>query len=168
MTVLHVDAGAATLTVGGRAMPCAIGRAGACPAGAKREGDGMTPLGRWPIRAVLLRADRVAVPAGLRLPWRRLRPADGWSDDPADPAYNRPVVHPHLFSAERMWRDDGLYDVVLVLGHNDAPPASGAGSAIFLHCWNEGAATEGCVAIARERLLELLPELGQGDWVDIA
>ncbi len=168
MNSLRVDAAARTLRAFGQTMPCAIGRGGTCPAADKREGDGRTPQGRWPIRAVLLRPDRVARPA-LRLPWRWLRRADGWSDDPADPAYNRPVVHPHAQSAERMWRDDGLYDVVVVLGHNDAPPVAGAGSAIFLHCWNEAAPTEGCVAVAKQALLALLPRLAAGeDFVQIS
>lgn len=166
MSVLRVDAAARTLRAFGRVIPCAIGRGGACAAEDKSEGDGMTPRGRWPIRAMLLRADRVAIPQ-MRLPWRRVRPADGWSDDPADPAYNRPVAHPHRFSAERLWRDDGLYDAIVVLGHNDGPPVPGAGSAIFLHCWNDGAPTEGCVAVAREELLALLPRLAAGDVVEI-
>lgn len=151
------------LHVKSRSIPCSMGRAGVCLAGEKREGDGATPLGTWPFRGVLLRPDRVAPATGLRLPWRWLRPDDGWSDDPADPAYNRPVRHPHPFSAERLWRDDGLYDVIVVLGHNDAPPVPGAGSAIFLHCWREDTATEGCVAIAREALLDLLPALAAGE-----
>ena len=148
------------------AIPCTIGRSGAAPAADKREGDGKTPLGNWRLRGVLLRPDRVALPQGLRLPWRWLRPDDGWSDDPADPAYNRPVRHPHPFSAERLWRDDGLYDVIVLLGHNDAPPIPGMGSAIFWHCLGDGP-TEGCVAIPRDRLLALLPGLSPGNRLQI-
>ncbi|PXA84380.1 hypothetical protein DMC47_40640 [Nostoc sp. 3335mG] len=144
---------------------CAIGKGGACEAADKREGDGCTPLGIWPIRAVLLRpGTELSPPAGL--PWRWLRPADGWSDDGADPAYNRPVHHPHGFSAERMWRDDAHYDAVLVLGHNDHPPIPGAGSAIFLHLRGAGP-TEGCVAIDREDMRRLLADLEPGSVVDI-
>jgi len=157
-----------TLGIGERTIPCAIGRNGACPADDKREGDGMTPLGMWPVRAVLFRPDRSRPPAGLKLPWRWVREDDGWSDDPADPAYNRPIRHPRPFSAERLWRDDGLYDVVVTLGHNDAPPMPGLGSAIFLHCWNEAKPTEGCVAVDRGELLALLPMLGAGSEVRIA
>lgn len=146
--------------------PYLIGRAGTIAAEAKREGDGASPRGRWPIRCVLLRPDRVALPQGLALPWRWLRPDDGWSDDPADPAYNRPVRHPHGFSAERLWRDDSAYDVILVLGHNDAPPVRGAGSAIFVHVADPAAThTEGCVAIPKDKLLALLPTLRPGDAV---
>ena len=150
---------AGLLHAGARTIPCSIGRGGLIAAGDKREGDGATPIGLWPLRGALLRPDRVALPEGLKLPWRWIRPDDGWSDGVNDPAYNRPVRHPHAYSAERLWRDDGLYDVVVVLGHNDAPPVSGAGSAIFLHCWRDGATTEGCVAIAKEEMLRLLPNL---------
>lgn len=168
MTIIRVDSAARSLSAFGDSIPCAIGRSGACPAELKREGDGMTPYGNWPIRAVLLRPDRIAMPEGLALPWRWIRPEDGWSDDVADPCYNRPVVHPHRFLAERLWRDDGLYDVILVLGHNDAPPVPGMGSAIFLHCRNDAKPTEGCVAIEKSRLLALLPRLQPGDSVEIS
>jgi L,D-peptidoglycan transpeptidase YkuD (ErfK/YbiS/YcfS/YnhG family) len=164
---VRVDSAGRTLTgPDGVAIPCTIGRAGACPAAAKREGDGMTPLGCWPIRAVMFRPGRGAPPAGLALPWRWVREGDGWSDGPGDPQYNRPVRHPHRFSAERLERDDGLYDVIVVLGHNDAPPVRGMGSAIFLHC-GEGQPTEGCVAIGKEALLRLLAQLRAGDVVEI-
>jgi L,D-peptidoglycan transpeptidase YkuD (ErfK/YbiS/YcfS/YnhG family) len=162
---LVVDAAARTLRIGETLLPCAIGRGGACDAIDKREGDGRTPKGRWPIRAALLRPDRRLLPP-RRLAWRWLRPEDGWSDDPRDPAYNRPVRHPHFWSAERLWRDDTLYDAILVLGHNDAPPIAGAGSAIFLHI-REGDATEGCVAVARPVMLGLLADLAADSDVDI-
>jgi L,D-peptidoglycan transpeptidase YkuD (ErfK/YbiS/YcfS/YnhG family) len=164
--ILRVDTATRLFLVGDEAIPCTIGRSGACPAAAKREGDGFTPLGRWPLRGALVRRDRVP-PLALALPWRRIDPADGWSDDPRDPAYNRPVRHPHSHSAERLWRDDGAYDVIVPLGYNDAPPSAGAGSAIFLHCTDFARPTEGCVAIAREALLELLPRLTTAEIVEI-
>jgi L,D-peptidoglycan transpeptidase YkuD (ErfK/YbiS/YcfS/YnhG family) len=167
MTCLIGSVSTATLSGFGETLPASFGKGGAIVAAAKREGDRASPLGRWPIRAVLLRPDRVALPA-LRLPWRWLRPQDGWSDDPADPAYNRPVSLPHRFSAEALWRDDGAYDVIVVLGHNDAPPQPGWGSAIFWHCRQpDGRATEGCVAVARTALQHWLPLLMPGDTVVI-
>ncbi len=164
---LRVDTSARTLSAFGETWPCIIGRSGAIPADAKREGDGATPLGRWPLRTLLLRPDRVALPA-TSLPWRWLRHDDGWSDGSADPAYNRPVRHPHAYSAEHLWRDDGLYDVIVTLGHNDAPPVTGAGSAIFLHCAApDGKPTEGCVALPREVLLGLVERLAPKDFIEI-
>lgn len=165
MSVIRVDAAAGRLTLGDMQMPCTIGRGGACPAAAKREGDGCTPLGTWPVRGVLLRLGK-ADPAAIRLPWRWVREEDGWSDDPADPAYNRPVHLPHPYSAERLLRDDDAYDVIVVLGHNDAPPVPGLGSAIFFHL-SEGRPTAGCVAVERADMLRLLPLLAPGDVMEI-
>lgn len=167
MTGVRLDSAALILSgPDGTTIPCAIGRAGACAADAKREGDGKTPLGHWPIRTVLFRPDHAAPPAGMTLPWRWVRPDDGWSDDVGDSAYNRPVRHPHAHSAERLVRDDGAYDVIVVLGHNDAPPVQGLGSAVFLHC-SEGRPTAGCVAVEKDALLTLLSQLRPGDAVEI-
>ncbi|WP_019834221.1 L,D-transpeptidase family protein [Sphingomonas sp. PR090111-T3T-6A] len=165
MTELVVDSSAHTLQIGNTVVSCAIGRGGAREAADKREGDGATPLGRWPIRAALLRPNRGLLPPE-HLPWRWLREDDGWSDDPRDPAYNRPVRHPHGYSAERLWRDDGLYDAILLLGHNDDPPVAGMGSAIFLHL-REGDTTEGCVAVPRETIAGLLARLRPGSFLMI-
>lgn len=164
---LVADGKAGLLHAGDRAIPCSIGKGGLIAPADKREGDGASPIGVWPVRGVLLRPDRVALPEGLQLPWRWLRPSDGWSDGVDDPAYNRPVRHPHGFSAEKLWREDELYDVIVVLGHNDDPVVPGAGSAIFWHCWRDGAATEGCVAIAKAEMLALLPSLAPGDALQI-
>lgn len=162
-----VDTAALTLTAFGETWPCVIGKGGAVPAAAKREGDGAIPLGVWPVRCALLRPDRGLIPP-RHLPWRWLREADGWSDDPADPAYNRPVTHPHSYSAERLWRDDGVYDVIFVLGHNDAPPVPGRGSAIFLHVTRpDRAPTEGCVAVDRPVLVVLLAKLADNATVTV-
>lgn len=164
---LIVDTAAKTLTAFGESHRCAIGKAGALPAGEKREGDGATPLGDWPLLGILLRPDRVP-PLPLQLPWRWLHPADGWSDDAADPAYNRPVSHPHPHSAERLWRDDAIYDVIVVLGHNLHPPLPGAGSAIFWHLARpDFSPTEGCIAIDRTAMLELLPRLAGGQQLSV-
>ena len=165
MSVIRVDTGAGRLSFGDIEMACKIGRSGACAAADKREGDGCTPLGSWPVRGVLLRRGKVAAD-GIRLPWRWVREGDGWSDDPADPAYNRPVHLPRSHSAESLLREDDAYDVIVVLGHNDAPPVPGRGSAIFFHL-SEGRPTAGCVAVEREDMLKLLALLAPGDVMEI-
>ena len=165
MSLIRVESGAGRLTFGDLVMSCTIGRGGSCAAVDKREGDGCTPLGSWPIRAALLRPGKVSA-MGLSLPWRWIRSADGWSDDPVDPAYNRPVRLPRGFSAESLIREDDAYDVIIVLGHNDAPPVRGQGSAIFFHL-SEGRPTAGCVAVERSDMLRLLPLLAPGDAMEI-
>ena len=140
---------------------CALGRRGVTTN--KREGDGATPVGTMALRYVLYRPDRVTPPA-TRLSLRALQPEDGWCDDPESPEYNRPVRRPFPARHESLWRDDELYDLIVVLGWNDAPPVVARGSAIFLHVAGEGyAPTEGCVALARPDLLRLLADCGPDD-----
>ncbi len=164
--MIVVDGCAGRLTLGDFACDCVIGKGGLINATDKREGDGATPLGDWPVKGVLLRPERIA-PENLTLPWRWIREEDGWCDDPADPSYNRPVHLPRATSHECLARDDQAYDAIVLLGHNDAPPVPGMGSAIFFHQWVIGAdgapgATEGCVAVAPESMRAILPMLRPG------
>src|ERR1700736_5079006 len=79
----------------------------------KREGDGASPEGSFPLLYGFYRADRVArPPSGLAM--TALHPDDGWVDDPQDPNYNRLVKLPYAASHEEMWLADRLYDLVVV------------------------------------------------------
>jgi L,D-peptidoglycan transpeptidase YkuD (ErfK/YbiS/YcfS/YnhG family) len=133
----------------------------------KREGDGATPAGTYPLVSVLYRPDRITPPAS-HLPVSSLAPSHGWVDDPADANYNRLVSLPYPASAEQMWREDDLYDALVVIGYNMEPITPGAGSAIFLHIATpDFAPTAGCVAVNKEVLLGLLPLLGPGSAITI-
>lgn len=148
--------------------PCALGRSGLVEE--KREGDGGTPLGRFPLRSLRYRQDRLAAPV-TALPLIPTCPDDGWCDAPNDPSYNRPVRLPYPASAEKMWRADHLYDAVVPLGYNDDPVAPGAGSAIFFHLANEKDGllqpTEGCVALRLEDMLAVLELCAPGTQMRI-
>ena len=147
-------------------LPCALGRGGR--SWTKREGDGATPSGAWRPLAVLYRADRAGRPR-TALPVRRLRPDDGWCDAVGDRNYNRHVHHPYPASAERLWRSDGVYDVIVVLDHNTRPRVQRAGSAIFMHLARPHfPPTEGCIALTRRDLLLLLSRLGPRMRIAIA
>ena len=134
----------------------------------KREGDGASPAGTFPLLYGYYRPDRLTMPqSGLRM--TPLRPEDGWVDDPKDPNYNRPVTLPYPARHEEMWRADGLYDIVIVIGYNTGPVVPGAGSAIFLHVARpDMAPTEGCIAVERSVLVRLLPMLEPGSKITIA
>lgn len=143
---------------GDKVWRAAVGRCGIAPK--RAEGDGISPLGCWPIRRVLYRADRLAAPVSV-FPTSAIAPEDGWCDAPAHPDYNRPVTLPFAASHEEMWRADGLYDVVVVLGHNDDPVVPGAGSAVFLHVAGaDYGPTAGCAALTLSDLLEFLALAG--------
>jgi L,D-peptidoglycan transpeptidase YkuD (ErfK/YbiS/YcfS/YnhG family) len=134
----------------------ALGRHGV--RGDKQEGDGATPAGRLPLRRVLYRADRVS-PLDCSVPIEPIAPDDGWCDDPDHPDYNRKVRLPHDAHHEELWRADGLYDVLGVLGWNDSPVVRGRGSAIFLHIARpDYTPTAGCIALAAADLRRVLAE----------
>lgn len=153
------------LILGALKLRCALGATGITAA--KREGDKATPAGRFLLRRVLYRPDRLAAPQ-TALPVAPIGPQDGWCDAPGDPEYNKPVTLPYAASHERLWRDDHLYDIVVILGYNDAPPVAEKGSAIFLHVARPGyAPTEGCVALALADLEAVLARCGPGDCIYI-
>ena len=153
------------LRMGPVEVPCALGRSGCRTL--KREGDGATPRGTWIARAVYYRPDRMLRPRS-GLPVRPIRAHDGWCDAPGDANYNRRVRHPYPASAERLWRSDALYDVIVVLGYNERPRVQGRGSAIFMHVARAGyQPTEGCIALARPHLLRLVGRLGAASAVAV-
>src|SRR5258706_2787605 len=140
---------------------CAVGRSGI--AEKLREGDGVTPTGVWPFRNVLYRADRVARPKSV-LPIAPIEPDQAWCDMPDNPNYNRLVRLPYASLDERPWRADGLYDLIVVIGFNDAPVIPGKGSAIFVHlARSDYGETQGCVALSLDDLTQALARLRAED-----
>ena len=147
------------LVVGGIAFPCVLGRSGIRVA--KREGDGATPRGRLPLRALFQRLDR-APRLPCLLPTRRIRPDLAWCDDPADRRYNRLMPRPKGEVEERLWRADRLYDVIVPLGWNDGPVVKGRGSSIFWHLTRPNRSpTAGCVAVEPAVFRKVLPRLAK-------
>lgn len=148
------------LSIGGCSFPCALGRSGRRHM--KREGDGATPIGDWPLREAFYRPDRMRRPL-TGLPLRALHRDDGWCDATGDRNYNRNIRRPYPGSAEGMWREDHLYDIVIVAGYNDFPRVQGLGSAIFMHLARPGyTPSEGCVTLKRAHMLRLLVALRPG------
>lgn len=138
-------------------IPVALGRGGI--RADKREGDGGTPRGRFhPVR-LWWRADRLARPRTL-LPVRRVRRDQAWCEDPTDRRYNRPFIRSANEPGDRLWRDDGLYDLVLEIDHNVRPRIAGRGSAVFVHVAPPGfSPTAGCVALRQHDLKRLLTRI---------
>ena len=152
---------------GGLSLRCALGKGGVLPAAEKREGDGASPAGVWPVRRVWYRADK-GPPPETGIPVIALRPEDGWCDAPGDARYNQWVPLPCPARHERLWREDGLYDLIVELGYNDDPPVTGKGSAIFLHVARPGyLPTEGCAALAEDDLRAVLKRLQGGSVIEI-
>lgn len=148
------DATTGTLIIGPNRFDCTLGRAGV--AVEKTEGDGKTPIGTYPLRQLLYRADRLQQPE-TGLPVSVLTPDIGWCEDPAHPDYNLQIRLPHPSVHDKMTRDDNLYDLTVIIGYNDSPPVPGKGSAIFLHLARpDFSPTAGCVGLRQEDLLFVL------------
>jgi L,D-peptidoglycan transpeptidase YkuD (ErfK/YbiS/YcfS/YnhG family) len=125
----------------------------------KMEGDGATPRGIFPLREIFYRSDRLKKPK-TQLKATPLHPDFGWCDDPTDPMYNQFVPLPYPGRHEILWREDHVYDLILVVGYNDDPIVPYKGSAIFIHLAREDyQPTEGCIALSLPDLLSILAQI---------
>ncbi|WP_332060026.1 L,D-transpeptidase family protein [Bartonella sp. CB74] len=138
---------------------CALGRAGI--SAFKREGDGATPLARMRCLRGFRGNFSRSFPRSI-LPFHRIRVQDGWCDASGDANYNRLVRLPYGNSAEKMYREDGLYAIVLSLDWNITERKMARGSAIFMHLARENyTPTEGCIALSRRDMERLLPHISR-------
>ena len=146
------------LIAGQLSLPVALGRGGV--KANKREGDGATPRGTFRLKRLWWRAERHARPATL-LPAQRIKPDDGWCEDPSDRHYNQRIKVPPQSKADRLARNDNLYDFIVELDHNTSPRVAGRGSAVFIHVARpQFAPTAGCVALELSSLRRLLARVG--------
>lgn len=139
-------------------VPASVGRTGVIDAEKKREGDGHTPAGLYALPFAFGYAPTIV----SAMPYRESTADIIWVDDPSAPDYNRWTTRSasQAKSFEVMRRDDGQYEIGLVIAYNMEPPTPGAGSAIFLHVWKApGAFTSGCVAVEKGTLDVLLARL---------
>lgn len=160
----------ATAVWNGKEYPAMVGKNGATKN--KREGDGCTPLGRYPLELGFYRADRRAMPAtGFK--WHALAEGDCWCDEVGHELYNHFIPGTHALAQRfgasgTMLKQGHEYDVLYSLGYNTKPVVQGAGSAILLHGWREGAThSGGCVVLPNNVLSQLADEFQPGDGVDI-
>ena len=138
-----------------------IGINGFAPAGEKREGDGRTPSGIYPLKMTFGYDEST----GTKMPYLQTLADDIWVDDPNADDYNQWVkkTDPRATSYEKMRRDDNLYKYGIVIEYNTSPVIKGYGSAIFLHIWKgEGIPTAGCVAVSEEDIIKIM------GWLDPA
>jgi L,D-peptidoglycan transpeptidase YkuD (ErfK/YbiS/YcfS/YnhG family) len=146
------------LIAGQLSLPVALGRGGI--KANKREGDGATPRGTFRLKRLWWRAGRHPRPATL-LPVQRIMPDDGWCEDPIDRHYNQRIKVPPKSKADRLAREDNLYDFIVELDHNTKPRVAARGSAVFIHVARPGfAPTAGCIALDINSLRRLLAHLG--------
>ncbi|WP_455474086.1 L,D-transpeptidase family protein [Bartonella sp. B30(2025)] len=138
---------------------CALGRTGI--SALKREGDGATPLAHMRCLKGFF-GDSYRPFLRSVLPFHRIRIQDGWCDASGDANYNRLVRLPYSNNAEKMYREDGLYDIVVVLDWNITERKMAKGSAIFMHLARKNyTPTQGCIALSRRDMERLLPHMNR-------
>jgi L,D-peptidoglycan transpeptidase YkuD (ErfK/YbiS/YcfS/YnhG family) len=143
----------------------AVGTAGVRPD--KKEGDGATPAGTFLLPFGMYRRDRIEIPP-TDFPMTPLNQSHAWVNEPSDPHYNQLVELPYSSRTERLWRNDGIYDLLAVVGYNMNPTQPGSGSAIFLHIARPSfSPTEGCISVKRSILLQLITMLGADSTLTI-
>ena len=136
-----------------------IGEKGFAAIDNKREGDGKSPSGIFPL-GIAFGYDPSVV---TKMPYRQATDDDFWVDDVNSEDYNKWVKgKPNAASCEKMKRDDDQYKYGVVIEYNMHPIVKGKGSAIFLHVWKRGKSTVGCVSMPEEMVLKIL------GWLDPA
>tara|TARA_Y200000002_G_scaffold215753_1_gene178059 strand:+ start:931 stop:1425 length:495 start_codon:yes stop_codon:yes gene_type:complete len=146
-------------------LQCALGLNGLT--NNKIEGDLSTPIGIFQFNKIYYRADRLGH-TNFLLNSSVIQKNDGWCDDKKSEFYNQHIKFPFDDSAEHLYRDDCIYDIICVLNYNTSPIIPGQGSAIFLHVARpnfEG--TEGCIAIKKEALLKIATKLSNESKITI-
>ena len=153
------------LYVNEKSFTCAIGNNGIT--NKKKEGDGCTPCGKFKFKEIYYRADKLGALNFLNKSIK-IQSDYGWCDDPESMFYNQFIKFPFTQSAEKLYRDDDLYDIICVIDYNLNPTLPGKGSAIFLHvAHTDYRGTQGCIAMSKNDLLEIAPRINKDTIIDI-
>jgi L,D-peptidoglycan transpeptidase YkuD (ErfK/YbiS/YcfS/YnhG family) len=144
---------------------CALGEAGIKKK--KKEGDNITPKGEFKIIKVYYRDDKVKnITTSIKK--LKIKKNTGWCDDPNSKFYNKQIKLPSKFSHEKLYRNDNLYDLILVSNYNMNPIIKNKGSAIFIHvAKNSYEKTKGCIALKKEHLIKLLSQIKKDTRIKI-
>ena len=128
---------------------CALGKAGIKKK--EKEGDNVTPKGIFKITSKYYRPDRIKniTTAVKKI---KIKKNIGWCDDPDSHFYNQQISLPNKFGHEKLYRNDHLYDLILVINYNTNPIIKNKGSAIFIHIAKKNyQRTKGCIGRKQRR-----------------
>ena len=144
---------------------CALGKGGIKIK--KEEGDNITPKGEFKIIKIYYRNDKIKnITTSIKK--IKIKRSTGWCDDPNSKFYNKQIKLPSKFSHEKLYRNDNLYDLILVLNYNMKPTIKNKGSAIFIHVAKKNyKKTAGCIALKKTDLVLLVKEINKNTKVII-
>jgi L,D-peptidoglycan transpeptidase YkuD (ErfK/YbiS/YcfS/YnhG family) len=145
---------------------CALGKAGIKKK--EKEGDNVTPKGIFKIISIYYRPDRIKniITTVKKI---KIKKNIGWCDDPNSHFYNQQISLPNKFGHEKLYRNDSLYDLILVLNYNVNPIIKNKGSAIFIHIAKKNyKKTKGCIALKKKHLIELVLKIKKNTKIKIS
>ena len=144
---------------------CALGKGGVKKK--TMEGDNITPKGIFKIIKIYFRSDKVKKIKTL-IKKIKIKKNMGWCDDPNSRFYNKLINLPTKYSHEKLYRNDRLYDLIVVLSYNTNPIIKNRGSAIFMHIANNSyKKTKGCIALKKEHLIEIISKIKKNTKIKI-
>tara|TARA_B100000575_G_C23138116_1_gene661691 strand:- start:2983 stop:3480 length:498 start_codon:yes stop_codon:yes gene_type:complete len=153
---VHILINKKYLTFNNYKAKCSIGKRGIGLK--KKEGDLITPKGKYKIKYILYRRDRIKIQSKIKK--IIIKKNMGWCDDPDSKYYNRLIKLPSASRFEKLYKRENIYDIVLVLNYNMKPIVKNKGSAIFIHIAKKNyERTEGCIAIKKADLIKITKDL---------
>jgi L,D-peptidoglycan transpeptidase YkuD (ErfK/YbiS/YcfS/YnhG family) len=145
---------------------CALGKKGIKKK--VKEGDNVTPKGKYKIIKFFYRADKLKKVETV-LKKIKIKKSMIWCDDVRSKFYNKLTFLPNNHSHEKLFRNDDIYDLILVLNYNSNPVIKGKGSAIFIHVAKKKfTSTRGCIALQKKDLLNLLQNIKKNTQIKIS
>ena len=146
-------------------LKCSIGKSGI--SSQKKEGDFATPKGEFKLGLLYYRKDRIKLPK-CKIIKKIIKKNTGWCDDSKSRKYNKEISFPFKYRAEKLYRKDKIYDLLIVIKYNYKPTVKKKGSAIFLHLADKKyKPTKGCVAIAKKDFMKILPFINKKTKISI-
>ena len=151
---MHIFINQKYLTFKNYKAKCAIGKKGI--GSKKKEGDLITPRGKYKVKYILYRKDRIKkIQSEMRI--IKIEKNMGWCDDPRSRNYNKLIKLPSSYKHEKLFKKENIYDIILVLNYNMRPIKKNKGSAIFIHVAKKNyKKTEGCIALKKNHILKLI------------
>ena len=144
---------------------CCVGKRGI--GNKRKEGDLITPKGRYKIKYILYRKDRIKR-IQSKIKKIAIKKNMGWCDDPLDNNYyNKLVTTKKKIKYEKLYRNDHKYDLMIPIKYNFLKPIKFKGSCIFIHLTNDYKNTAGCVAIKKSDFLIMLRLINKSTKIKI-
>ena len=149
----------------GYKLKCSIGKSGITKH--KKEGDLATPKGTFGLDIVYYRKDRIRL-KNCKIKKKIIKKNMGWCEDSKSKSYNKEIKFPYRYRAEKLYRKDNIYDLLINIKYNFWPVTKNKGSAIFLHIASSNyKSTKGCVALSKKDFLKILPLIKKNTKISI-